>query len=60
MLRSEPTAGADPELDTVTVIADALRTKFGDLSLSVALTQRHNAPDDARATWDAIVEHLKD
>ena len=52
-------AGSDDSVDTVVMIGDALRQKFGADALEVATHQRNVATDETLSKWDEIVEHLK-
>lgn len=49
---------ADDERETIAVLADALRDKFGERAAAIARAQADSADGPARRTWLAIVEHL--
>ena len=58
MLPPEDHDGSDKSTDTVAMIADALRQKFGAGALAVAELQRDLADEVALAKWDGIVTYL--
>ena len=51
--------GSEESLDTVVMIGDALRQKFGAEALAVAKLQRDLSNEETLAKWDEIVAHLK-
>ena len=60
MLLSGPTKyAAERDIDTVGIIVDALRTKFGDEAADVAEAQRMVSSGKSRSTWAQIVERLR-
>ena len=50
--------GSDEHADTVAMIGDALKYKFGGGALEVAELQRDQANEDTLARWDEIVAYL--
>jgi len=50
--------GSDEHTDTVAIIGDALKDKFGAGALEVAELQRDRASEDTLARWDEIVAYL--
>ena len=52
--------GSEESLDTVVMIGDALRQKFGAEALAVAELQRNLSNEETPAKWDEIVAHLKE
>ena len=60
MLTAEP-AAQSPEVvpETVVIISEALRSKFGKNALAVARIQQKQAGADSISIWDEIVKRLQ-
>ena len=50
--------GSDEHADTVAMIGDALKDKFGAGATEVARLQQDQADEDAPGRWDEIVAYL--
>jgi len=50
--------GSDKSADTVVMVGDALRQKFGADAIAVAKLQQTLATDETLAKWDEIVAYL--
>lgn len=55
----QPGAGPGADIDTVTIIVEAFRLKFGDGALRAATLRHDLATEESRQRWAEIVHRLQ-